>query len=109
VPQEISVDLIEVITESGRGLGPAERAILRRSDLYKYNRLGLAAQLKDDRLTIRGTIPRKEAPLFMEGSSFGGINIALYPPPHGIAFEQYIEYLKRRIKQIKSSGGPKIE
>lgn len=108
-PQRISVDLVETLASSGRGLGATEKAVLRQSEEYGYRRLGLRASVRQGRLYLEGTVPKGDKKYFMVGSLFGGIDIQLFPPEKGLAFKQYVEYLKRRLKQIKTGGGPKIE
>lgn len=107
VPQKLSVEAVEAIV--GPGIGSAEKAFLRKNDSYSYSDLGIQFRLVDGRLysedVLSGIYSEEGSFEFMKGKGFlNRLNINIQPPPDGIDFNYYLDYLKRNIERITEQG-----
>jgi hypothetical protein len=101
VSQRISVESLNKITvlSSGTEAGALYGGIASFFDTFRYSKLGFKAELRNDKLTLRGVESRKDGEYLVVGS-------LLPPTVNVVSHTQVIAFseLLRRLEQVQKGG-----
>ncbi|MGH7808748.1 MAG: hypothetical protein ACREP5_00570, partial [Candidatus Binatia bacterium] len=104
--QRISVEALNKITvlSSGQEAGVLYGGLASFFDSFRYNKLGLKATLKNDRLTLRGVESRGDQEYLVVGSF-------LPPTVNVVSHTQVIAFseLLRRLERINKTDKPSVQ
>jgi hypothetical protein len=106
VEQWISVEAIQNISILGTGAGQAlNRGITRLFTSYPYRRIGIRCVLKNDQLTVRGTIHEGGKEYLVRRGWLRGVDVVNQNPDNVISFRDMQERIARIHREAGTDAG----
>ena len=111
VEQWVSVEAIQSISILGTGAGSAlNRGLTRFFKRYPYSRIGIRCVLRNDRLTIRGTIHERGTEYLVRRAFLRGVDVVNQNPDNVISFKDLQERIGRiQRRAAEGAGGVTVQ
>ncbi|MEM1180548.1 MAG: hypothetical protein AAGM22_19540 [Acidobacteriota bacterium] len=96
VPQTVDVKAVQNLTVLGTGASPTlfDRGIQQFLKSYRYRKLGVHVELRDDLLEVRGLIREGDRELFVQGGALFGIDVVNAVPGQRVSYSAMLRRLE---------------